>query len=88
MRAQVPAILVDGRRQIHQPEARARIVGAAKMCDLQNPRLAWTCDPRLPAFCAMCQKGLRYKELAFNIVVFPSITKGDDIWKANSGRRL
>jgi hypothetical protein len=39
-------------------------------------------------FCAMGQKGLRDKELAFNIVVVPSITKGDDIWKANSGRRL
>lgn len=33
-------------------------------------------------------KALREKELAFTIVVFPSTTEGDDVWKTNSGVRL
>jgi hypothetical protein len=28
------------------------------------------------------------KELAFTIVVFLSTTKGDDVWKANSGSQF
>ena len=48
-----------------------------------SPRLH---SPRSPAFCAIGCMVLREKELAFTIVVFLSTTKGDDVWKANSGR--
>jgi hypothetical protein len=43
---------------------------------------------RVTGFCAIAQKVLREKELALTIVVFLSTTEGDDVWKANSGRRF